>query len=388
MKNYIDPIFLFVKNKLFSEKTKLIYDRLLAGHEEDFPTPLEIAAGFPNPCGYSTGMEDSILSGSTMLDSCLLRFEKEGDPNAAAFAKELIDGMLRCTAAAKSEGFLPRSVSPADGVSHYPDSSRDQYTLFAFAMHRYLRSELCSKEERQALADTLTAIARRAEKNMTESSCDMLTDDNRPTLVTLLWGERLGNHEVLRLPMLYLAAFEASGDRHWLKKYRELRGEAFSRCLPMGEYWALYTLQQMQASILLCYEADPDYEWQQKYLALMHTVANYAESLADSVRKKIDSYDDYNLPLPPFRELPIESQERFLKLGYPDALYPVLPDGERYFALQDGAMIAITAGLVPGRNVSEKTKELLQYGFSRINLAKHQRNLPLYYLCGFYRTLP
>lgn len=142
---------------------------------------------------------------------------------------------------------MPRAVSVEDGKTHYPDSSRDQYTMFAFAMHRYLTSTLCTPSEKDAIATAAVAIAGRAEKNITpETGYDMLTDDDRPTLVTVMWGDTLGNHEYLRLSMLYLLAYESSGDGYWLNKYSKIREEAYQKSLPMSErYWALYTLQQM-----------------------------------------------------------------------------------------------------------------------------------------------
>ena len=82
----------------------------------------------------------------------------------------------------------------------------------------------------------------------------MLQEDGSPSLVTKLWGESLGNHEVMRLPMIYMFAYEISGDSHWLGKYEGIIDEALDRSLPMARYWHLYALQQMQVSTLLCYE--------------------------------------------------------------------------------------------------------------------------------------
>lgn len=377
----------WIEKYLFSHQTNLIYDRIVRGREDDFPTAREIAEGFPNPCGYATGMEDAMLSGGTMLDTCLLLCEREGDTRAAVLARELVRGMLDCAHAAGSEGFLPRAVAPEDGKSHYPDSSRDQYTLFAFGMHRYMRSGLCTDAERAEIAAAAEAIARRCERNVTpQTGYDMLTEDGRPTLVTVMWGDTLGNHEFMRLPMLYLLAYEAGGDPHWLEMYRSLREEACARSLPMGEYWALYTLQQMQASLLVCLEADPDAIWRERWLAIMHTVADHVESLVGDIRRKTAGYGDCNLPLPAFRDLPMREEPRFARLGYPNARHPILPDADAYFALQDGAQAAIVAGLVPGRRPQAAVVALLRDAYSRIDLDRYERNLPVYFLNAFVRS--
>lgn len=388
MEKRMEDVFLYIRNRLFSQKTNLIYDHIVVGREGEFPTAAEIASGFPNPCGYSTGMEDGMINGATMLDACLLRYEKEWDCTAKEFAARLVKGMLDCAFSAKSEGFLPRGVAVEDGKSHYPDSSRDQYTMFAFAMHRYLTSGLCTPAEKEKIAAAAVAIARRGEKNVTsETGYDMLTDQGRPTLVTTLWGESLGNHEYLRLPMLYLLAYEASGNDYWWNKYRELRAEAYEKSLPMQQYWALYTLQQMQVSAYLCYEIDSQPEWKERYLSLMHTVADYVENHADAVRKKIEAFENYNGRQESFRVLDMEPATRFVTLGYQDALSPVRPDAKEFFTLQDGAQVAIVAGLVPNRVPTEKTRKLLEDAFERIDLKKHERNLPLYFYDGYYRCI-
>jgi len=381
--------FFYIRNHLFLEKTGLIYDHIVVGQEEAFPSAAEISSVFPNPCGYSTGMEDGMINGATMLDACLIKYEKESDSFAAELAKKLVDGMLNCVFSAKSEGFLPRAVSVEDGISHYPDSSRDQYTMFAFGMHRYLRSALCTPKEKKNIAKAAIAIAQRAEKNITpETGYDMLTEDGQSTCVNVMWGNTISNHEYLRLPMLYLLAYEASDDICWLDKYCVFRAEAYEKSLPMEEqYWAFYTLQQMQASILLCYDVDPDNEWKQRYLSLMNIVADYAEDSVDDVRQKIEKYSNYNAPQPSFRNLNLIPSQPFIKLGYQNALMPERSDADAFFALQDGAQVAIIAGLVPYRIPRKKTQELLWDAFAKIDLSKHERNLPLYFFDGYYRCM-
>ena len=377
----------FIKAKLFYEKTGLIYDHVISGRDHEFPSPEEIARIFPNPCGYSTGMEDCMLSGGTMIDFCLLKYERDGDELSANFAKRLIKGLLKCAFSAKTEGFLPRGVCPSDGVSHYPDSSRDQYTLFAFALHRYINSPLCTPDERSEIARAAVSIAKRAERNITaEGGFDMLTDEGRKTLVTVMWGDSLGFHEYMRLPMLYLLAYEASGEEHWLEKYRAIRETAYLGSEKFGKVWSLYTLGQMQSSLRLCYDVDPDDEWKAKLYSLMCRTAVLVEGLVPQVRENIDGIDAFDPHIPDFRTLPMTVAERFVKLGYVDPLAPRLPDANEYFMLQDAAQIGITVGLVPGRAPSDAAKAIVGYGISKIDLQRHERNLPVYFLCAAART--
>ena len=79
---------------------------MIKGREDELPTVDEISAEFPDPCGYSTGMEDGMINGGTMLDACLIKYELEDDADAADLARKLVKGMLNCASSAKSEGFL------------------------------------------------------------------------------------------------------------------------------------------------------------------------------------------------------------------------------------------------------------------------------------------
>ena len=155
----------------------------------------------------------------------------------------------------------------------------------------------------------------------------------------------------------------------------------------MTDYWALYTLQQMQASVRLCYDVDTDEAWKKRYLTLMNTVADYTEGIIDRVRAKMNGFDCYNDSQPCFRELEMIPDERFIRLGYKDALKVLRYDSDAFFALQDCAQVSIIAGLVPNRAPSEKANSLLFDAFEKIDLSKHERNLPLFFLNGYYKSV-
>jgi hypothetical protein len=389
MRDKMQIAFDFVKNKLFSKRTSMIYDHIVTDREHEFPVTADIELVFPNPCGYASGMEDGMISGATMLDVCLMRWEKEKCENSACFAREIVKGMLNCADSAKSSGFLPRCATLDDVKIHYPDSSRDQYTMFAFGMHRYINAELCTHKERERIAKIAVDIARRAERNVTQANgYDMLTDDGGASLCTVMWGDTLGNHEYMRLPMLYLFAYEVSGDRHFLEKYKEIREEAYKKSLAMGKYWAMYALGQMQASLRLCYDVDDEDEWRLRYLELMNNVADYADGMTNEIRKKFEAQTGkYNLHQISFRDLERLPTERFSAMGYPKAIALKRPDSQAYFALQDCAQLVIITGLTPDRALNEKVKELFIDSFEQIDFLLHERNLPIYFLNGYYRTL-
>lgn len=373
-----------VTKRLLHEKTNLIYDSILK--DSDFPTPEETRVSYPNPCGYGTGMEDSMISAGTMLDACLILWETQKSPEAEKISHRIVDGMIRCADSAYTEGFLPRSVTPIDGKSHYINSSRDQYTLFVFGAHRYINSDICTDEEKKNLSRILEGFAKRAEKNITqENNYDMLRDDGGKSHVTAFWGESLENHEYLRLPMIYLAAWEASENEHWLEAYRKIRTEAYEKSLPMSSYWHLYALQQMQVSVRLCYDADPDEGWKEKYGFLLNEVADYALGMVPEISKEISERCDVNVPSQCFRDRELKENIYLKKLGL-YYLTPVHKDADTFFFMQDAANIAITVGLSPDIKLTKEAAELFKNSYKKIDFEKHTRALSVHFLQGYYRA--
>ena len=382
----MDTAWRFVRDKLFYPPSGLIYDHAVKDRAEEFPSPEEIRRGYPNPCGYTTGMEDGMIHGATMLDACLCRFAKKGDKETAEFARDLLCGMLR-TAESAEDGFIPRAVSPIDSKSYYTDSSRDQYTMLFFALHRYLHSPLCTGEDRERIARVTAATAYRAERNVRpETGYDMLRADGGPTLVTTMWGDSLGNHEYLRLPMLYLTAWEAAGDPHFLDLYHAIREKAYEKSLPMTSYWHLYALQQMQASVLICCEADTDPLWKAKYLSLMHKVADYTAGKADWVRNNLRKHTLFNEPQCPFRECPAEPNTRYARLGV-DCVSLSRRDADTFFTMQDAANLVIIQSMVPGRQTDTASLRVFAEAFAQIDFSRHERAVPVHYLDAYYRSI-
>ena len=379
----------YIKNRVFNPKTRLIYDHAHACDMAHFPTAEEVAAIYPNPCGYAVGMEDGMINGGTMVDACLLRYEKTGDDSACDFARQLVWGMLDCVACAKSEGFVPRGVTPTDEKSCYPDSSIDQYTMFVFGMIRFFESGLATDAEKERIKNAIVSVAKRAEKNPTaENDYDLLRDDGGKSIVSRIWGEKRGNHEMLRLPMIFAAAYGLSEDRHWLSKYEEIIDVGIERSLPMTEYFHMYCLQQMQASVFVCRKYDPDDGRRKKLASLSESVADYAESMVPSVTRQTRTHSNYNARYIPFRECGKDYPgNRFVEVGFPDAFKPERVDEHEFFVLQDAANVSIVVSFADGRKPSDEAKALFAEAFDIIDFEKHERCVPVHFLGGYYRTL-
>ncbi len=392
----IEAAFHYVESRLFIPATDMLCDfagdfsETYSPHNPSYaalPTPAECSASVPNPAGYATGIEDGTLAGGTMLDACVTLYGKTGDRRAATLAVRFAHGLLSCAESAKSEGFVPRGLCPADAKSHYIDTSRDQYTLFAFGLHRFLGCELCTRDDRLRIAHAAEAVARRAERNMTaENGYDMLNEVGGKTLVATMWGPSLGNHETMRLPALYLFAYAATGDAHWLSRYRSVREEGLSRCLPMTGYWALYTLHQMQSSLRLCYDLEPDDAFRARILTVMQTVAAYTAELAPGYHARLGTPATYNVPQTDFRHCEMRPLPAYAAIGI-DAVKPHRPDESDYFVFQSIADLLLVPALVPRGTVPPEVNVVFDAAYDMIDYRVHERNLPVYYLCAMAHAL-
>ena len=388
-KNKVELTYGYITNRVFNSSTELLYDHAHASDVRYFPTPDEVERSYPNPAGYSVGMEDGMINGGTMTDACLLKYQKEKDEDSLAFAHRLVRGMLGCFLHSRSLGFVPRGVTPIDRKTCYVNSSIDQYTMFLYGLYRLLESGTATEDEKESIKNAVLSVAKRAQANVIiENDFDILRDDGGRSISSSFWGDERGNHEVHRLPMIYIFAYYVSGEKQYLELYKNLRDNAYERALVFTENWHMYALQQMQASVYVCLMLDNDEGWKEKYLLLMNKAADYAESKIQAVTSQVQSYTNYNAPYLPFRECGknLMSQKRFASIGFPEGFHPKRDDEHEFFVLQDAANICIIEGMVPGRIPSDKATELFELGFSKIDLSKHERCVPIHYLDAYYRA--
>ena len=279
MKNFDEKIWQMMFEKLYSKKTNLFYDFLVEGlsFKEFLPEPELINKQIPNPCGWCTGMEDSMINGGIMLESAIEAYELYGDKEYILKAKEIFKGMKKCATVSETKGFLARSLSPVDEKSHYIESSRDQYTHWIFASVKYLFSSLSDEDEKEFIKETLVNFALRARENVTEENdYNMLREDNKKSLATKMWGN-LGAHEWARLPMFYLAAWKIGNDESFKEDYLKYRDVALenSEKVVLPNYKRLFALHQMQLSLRFIYDFDDDLSIKERCLNLMKKIAEY-----------------------------------------------------------------------------------------------------------------
>ena len=378
-------VYALLKEDFFDLRTRLIYDLRTTlendGAIRDLPTPEEIAGHIPNPNGWHTGMEDSVLNGGYLFDALLLRAKRTGEQWALDFMREVLNGFYLCATISPDKGFLARSVSPFDGKSYYIDSSRDQYTHAVWSLTSFFDNDFATEDDRQRISSILAAFSDRAFVNAVPAhDFNLLRADGGRGMVMKVWGGVAG-HECLRLPMIYLAAFHVTGDETHLKRYKAVRdkGIEMTSSLPQKQSRTfIYTQSQLSARLLYEYEIDETYRG--KYLDILRfTCASLPTDTASKVMDDIANGHDYNVLCPPWRTLPMTYMSGAPLDGVP-YFFP-----ERPAAFEDGVLWAInnlsdsilSRFLCPGMPPGEEEAAALDALFGAIDFAHHGSASPV-----------
>lgn len=288
----------YVFEKTYLEKTGVLYDYIINPPTEEmlkfYPQPEEIQDGFPNACGWHTGMEEGMISAGSMLNAIVNRYHATKDKSLAADAERIVKGMYNCATVSGQRGFLARSICPADGKSFYKDTSRDQYTMTTYGLGRYYVSGLCPEDRKPVVADILLSFAERAEQNITpENDYHYLRADGERGAVDKMWN--VSPHEWLRLPMIYLAAWKTGGGDKYLDLYNGLFDKAIEESFKYTNIWHGYQITyQAQVSARLCWEFDPDPAHREKLEEFMAMVADQCKDKAAQINAEIEA-GEYHL---------------------------------------------------------------------------------------------
>ncbi len=297
-----------IRHTLFCEETGLVYDYVTSrDHSRRFahlPSPEEIALGFPNPCGWSTGMEDCALNGGFLLD--LLRFRREEDSDFARLAAE---GLIRCAEVHGMPGFVARGISPRDGRSCYGNSSRDQFTLATYGMWRFLSGGGVIPERlRQRGVTFLRSVADYCERIVTPANaCNLMRLDGRPAIVSTMWN--CAPHEALRLPMIYGIAASVTGEPRYYELMRRYAAAGLRETLtmnPEADWWDMPVIQ-MQLSLNFFAESGIAPELESGVRRAMHTAAAIACPRLLALLREAEEFDgDWGMLYDNWRRLPMK----------------------------------------------------------------------------------
>ena len=397
MKNQVEKAWKFAFEKLYCPKTKLVYDYLTDGEEggniRHLPTAEEVVSSYPNPCGWATGMEDSVLNGASLLEGAIRRFELTGEEEAKERARDLYEGLKTCATVSSQRGFLARSVLPSDGKTHYINSSRDQYTHFVYAMCLYYDCAISTEREKSEICDMLVAIAEKTEHDVTEENrYSLLREDGFPAAVCEMYGKATSAHESHRLPMIYLAAWKVSGDERWWKQYvfyrdwaNELADTLTKEKVEQVYGWC-YALLQMQYSLRVLYDYEPQEEYRAKYAEFMRRVAGFMSFYVEK-SKEVFQVEQTLSYAPHWKTVPARCMWIFCYYGK-GYYVPMLSEGGKGDKLQqlmrNLAEAIIVEAICPDFTAPKEDYELFKQIVESVDIDKATSYWALLVACTYY----
>jgi hypothetical protein len=252
------------------------------------PTAGEVGRQYPNPCGYSTGMEDGMILGGAMLSVLCDRFAVTGEENLREAASRVFRGMHRCATVHGVPGFVARNVCPEDSKSVYINSSRDQYTHFIHGLWQYYRSPLPDEATRAGIRRIMAAVAERMIKFVVpENDYDFCRADGErcPLGICRMWNVQA--HEAARLPMIYAAAWDATGEERYRHEWRRYVLEAVKQSATPEPKKPAYALLQMQISLELLEQLEPDQALKEEIGRIMRHVSSLADRRLEQTLQNI-----------------------------------------------------------------------------------------------------
>jgi len=271
------------------------------------PTAEEVRRQFPNPCGYSTGMEDGAILGGAMLSVLFDRFAVTQDASLRARAAEVFAGLRRCATVHGVRGFVARNVCTEDGRSIYINSSRDQVTHFVHGLWQYDHSPLSDEPTREHIRTLLAEVAERMLATVTPANdFDFLRADGErcPLGICRMWNVQA--HEAARLPMIYAAAWDVTGEERYRSLWRRYAAEAIAQSTQPGEHKPAYALLQMQCSLELLHALEPEPALKAEIGERMRHVRELAARRFAMVAKQLSGEDPDKLAMlgPDWRTVP------------------------------------------------------------------------------------
>lgn len=281
------------------------------------PTAEEVKRQFPNPCGYSTGMEDGAILGGAMLSVLCDRFAVAEDESLREKAANVFTGLKRCVTVHGVRGYVARNVCPEDATSVYINSSRDQVTHFVHGLWQYYHSPLPDAATKQQIRVILADVAERMIEFVTpENDFDFLRADGQrcPLGICRMWNVQ--PHEAARLPMIYAAAWDVTKQERYREHWRKYATEAIEQSAHPGEHKPAYALLQMQCSLEVLHALEPD-------AAIKTTIHQHMLHVRDLAAKRFTSVltqlakktpDEMRMTGPDWRTVPEWKDQK----GYPN----------------------------------------------------------------------
>ena len=374
-------------NRFYLPKVQTFGDYLSSyekGKEQaHLPTAEEVKRQYPNPCGYSTGMEDGAILGGAMLSLLCDRFAVTQDESLRSKAAGVFEGLRRCATVHGVRGFVARNVCPEDAQSVYINSSRDQVTHFVHGLWQYYHSPLPDEATKQQIRSVLADVAERMIAFVTpENDFDFCRADGTrcPLGICRMW--KVQAHEAARLPMIYAAAWDVTHDERYRVQWRKYAAEAIEQSADPGEQKPAYALLQMQISLEVLHALEPDPTLKATIHTRMVNVRDLATNLFASVLGSIakKSPEEMRMLGPDWRHVPEWKNQK----GYPNPQWG--PYREIWHLSREAGESALILLMVEPETVTEAQRAALKKMFLSFDYEHNSSCGIIYHLAAYWKA--
>lgn len=373
--------------RFYQEEVQTFAD-YLSSYEEGkvlahLPSSEEVKRQYPNPCGYSTGMEDGAILGGAMLSLIVDRYAVTGEEELRAAAEKAFRGLERCCTVHGVRGFVARNVCAEDGKSTYINSSRDQVTHCVHGLWRYYHSSLPDAGVKGDIAALLSAIAdRMIEYVVPENDYDFCRSDGSrdPLGISRMWEVQA--HEAARLPMIYAAAWDVTGEEKYHTKYREYAADAVAQSHEPGEHKPAYALLQMQCSLEVLYALESEKELKEEIFQVMQHVASLAKKRSVQVSERLSGMDRETLAMtgPDWRKV-IEWKDQS---GYQNPQWG--PYRKVWHAIREAGEAQIIPLMLPEPDITSEQVDLLRDLITESDYLHNSSCGIVYHMAAYWRA--
>lgn len=286
----------------------------------NLPGAADVIDLYPNPVGYGTGMDDNPLFNGVVLVALVDLYHLTQSDDVRREAFDLYSGLKLCGSAHGIPGFVSRGISIEDGKSTYITSSRDQYTHYVDGLWQYYHSPMCDSSTKIEIRTLLSQLADTMKREITaENDYGFLRADGSkdPRGLHKMW--HVYPHEAARLPMIYAAAWDVTGNDDYYKLYRKYLIPSLDQSItlktrPQAEVNAWvppYSFFQMQCSLALLYRLEKVDAVKAKIFEAMLVAKQMAESkFAWGARTGLRNLSELFLAATIIEDLPVTDAQR------------------------------------------------------------------------------
>ncbi len=246
--------------------------------------------------GYGAYISDCALNMGVILPMLCDKYSVTKDSRIKDEAKKVVFGLLNLSRRHGRKGYVARGLCAEDGKGICTVSSRDQLTHWIHGLWVYCKQPWADEKTKEEIKTAVRDVAELMKRTMVkETGYNYIpaewSGDERSFLCRM-WGDGVKAHEVTRLPMVYIVAWDITGDGKWKTEYEKYIDESLDRTLqlrnkPMSAFYGImpcYAFLQVNTSLEPVWLLEKNDERRAKVREAMEYIAKMAEERVQNRR--------------------------------------------------------------------------------------------------------